>query len=174
MATSSTNTPISMTKPTAHFTHTSISQRFSGLIGAISTYIEAERDIEHAASWDPAFVGWHRDAETARSEVLSSIDHIRISTPMRHEDRPLKRMALLIFALIESDSTTDFLRLASCLDRHTGLFDCPGTDPVAQRVGAMLTAARMQVADLASLSALVDPFEVGTAEAADDPALAAA
>ena len=81
----------------------------------------------------------------------------------------LAAVALLIFALIESDSTTDFLRLASCLDRHTGLFDCPGTDPVAQRVGAMLTAARMQVADLASLSALVDPFEVGTAEEADDP-----
>ena len=83
-------------------------------------------------------------------------------------------MALLLFALIESGSSSEFLRLAGCLERGDGLFDCPGSGPVARRVGAMLTAARMQVADLASLSALVDPLEIAAADSADDPVAAAA
>ena len=99
MATESPTTPRDVTKPTDHYTHTEISRRFSRLIGEISTYIEAERDIEDAASWDPAFLHWHRDAEAARSTVLSSIDHIRVSVAERREDLPLQRMALLLFAL---------------------------------------------------------------------------
>lgn len=174
MATSLSITPSGVTKPSAHFTHTEISCRFSRLIGEISTYIEAERDIENAASWDPAFLHWHRDAEAARSSVLSSVDHIQISVPERREDLPLKRMALLLFALIESATSSEFLRLAACLDRHDGLFACLGTGPVARRVGAMLTAARMQVADLTSLTALVDPLEITAPDSDDDPVPVAA
>lgn len=165
MAKPASSTPCGVTTPPAHFTHTEISRTFSRLIGAASTYIEAERDIEDAASLDPAFLHWHRDAEVARGAVLSTIDHIRVSVPMRREDQPLKRMATLLFALIESESSSEFLRLGALVDSHEQLFSCPGTGPVARRVGAMLTAARMQVADLASLSALVDPLEV----AADGP-----
>ncbi|SNR67573.1 hypothetical protein EYF88_15915 [Paracoccus sediminis] len=174
MATSSPTTPFGVTKPSAHFTHTEISRTFSRLIGAVSTYIEAERDIEDAASWHPAFLHWHRDAETARTQVLTPIDRIRSSAVVRLEDLPLKRMALLLFALIESGSSSEFLRLAACLDQPDGLFDCPGTDPVARRVEAMLTAARMQVADLTSLSAFVDPLEIATANSPDHPVPAAA
>ena len=160
MAVPASTTPCGVTKPSAHFTHTEISRTFSRLIGLVSGYIEAERDIEDAASWDPAFLHWHRDAEVARSAVLSSIDHIRVSAAVRPEDLPLKRMATLLYALIESDSSSEFLCLEALLDSHEQFFSCPGTGPVARRVGAMLTAARMQVADLASLSALVDPLEV--------------
>lgn len=167
-------TPCGVTTPLAHFTHTEISRTFSRLIGSVSGYIEAERDIEHAASWDPAFLHWHRDAEVARTQVLSSIDHIRVSAAVRPEDLPLKRMALLLFALIETESSSEFLRLAACLDRHADLFSCLGSGPVARRVGAMLTAARMQVADLASLTALVDPLEIATTDSADDPVPVAA
>lgn len=165
MAKPASTTPCGVTTPPAHFTHTEISRTFSRLIGSVSGYIEAERDIEDAASWDPAFLDWHRDAEGARSAVLSSIDHIRVSAAVRPEDLPLKRMALLLFALIETESSSEFLRLAACLDRHADLFCCLGTGLVARRVTQMLTAARLQVADLASLSALVDPLEV----AADGP-----
>ncbi|VDS10798.1 hypothetical protein PARHAE_04017 [Paracoccus haematequi] len=174
MATRSSTTPCGVTTASAHFTHTEISRSFSRLIGSVSGYIEAERDIEHAASWDPAFLHWHRDAEVARTQVLSTIDHIRVAVPVRPEDLPLKRMALLLFALIESGSSSEFLRLAACLERSDGRFACPGSGPVARRVGAMLTAARMQVADLASLTALVDPLEIATADSADDPVPVAA
>jgi hypothetical protein len=174
MANPASSTPSGVTKPSAHFTHTSISRRFSRMIGEISGYIEAERDIEDAASWDPAFLHWHRDAEAARGSVLSSIDHIRVSVPERREDLPLQRMALLLFALIESATSSEFLRLAVCLERHDGLFSCPGTGPVTRRVGAMLTAARMQVADLTSLTALVDPLEITAPDSDDDPELVAA
>lgn len=160
MATSSSTTPCGVTTASAHFTHTEISRTFSRLIGSVSGYIEAERDIEDAASWDPAFLDWHRDAEVARGAVLSFIDHIRVSAAVRFEDLPLKRMALLMFALIESGSSSEFLRLTSFLDSHEDILSCPGTSPVARRVDQMLTAARMQVADLASLSALVDPLDV--------------
>lgn len=174
MANPAPTTPTGVTKPSAHFTHTEISRRFSRLIGEMSTYIEAERDIEDAASWDPAFLQWHCDAEAARNTVLSSIDHIRVSVPERRADLPLKRMALLLYALIESVSSSEFLRLAACLERHDGLFSCPGIGPVARRIGAMLTAARMQVADLTSLTALVDPLEITAPDSDDDPELIAA
>ena len=174
MAVSAPTTPSGVTKPTAHYTQTEISRRFSRLIGEISTYIEAERDIEDAASWDPAFQDWHRDAEAARGSVLSSIDHIRVSVPKRREDLPLQRMALLLFALIESGSSSEFLRLAACLDRHDGLFACVGSGPVVRRVSAMLTAARMQVADLTSLTALVDPLEITVPGSDGNPELVAA
>ena len=174
MANPASSTQCGVTKPSAYFTHTLISRRFSRLIGEISGYIEAERDIEDAASWDPAFLHWHRDAEAARGSVFSSIDHIRVSLPERREDLPLKRMALLLFALIESASSSEFLRLAACLDRHEGLFACPGTDPVGRRISAMLTAARMQVSDLTSLTALVDPLEIAAPDSDDDPVPVAA
>ena len=174
MANPASSTPCGVTKPSAYFTHTLISRRFSRLIGEISGYIEAERDIEDAASWDPAFLHWHRDAEAARGSVLSSIDHIRASAAVRSEDLPLKRMALLMFALIESGSSSEFLRLASFLDSHEDILSCSGTSPVARRVCQMLTAARMQVADLASLSALVDPLEVAADGTDDGPVPVAA
>ncbi len=174
MAKPASTTPCGVTTPPAHFTHTEISRTFSRMIGSVSGYIEAERDIEDAASWDPAFLHWHRDAEVARSAVLSSIDHIRVSAAVRPEDLPLKRMATLLYALIESESSSEFLRLADFLDSHEQLFSCPGTGPVARRVSQMLTAARMQVADLASLSALVDPLDVAADGADDGPVSVAA
>ncbi|MBK4217946.1 hypothetical protein JJJ17_18615 [Paracoccus caeni] len=166
MAISMTSTPIGVTEAAsaaAHFTHTTISRAFSRFLGALASYIEAERDIEDVASFDPAFLDWHRDAETARDTVRARIDEIRAAVSTRAEDQPLKRMALLISALINSGSSAEFLSLQMSFKRHAKLFTCAGTDATARRVRQMLYTAGLRLDDLAGLSACVDPAEF------DDP-----
>ena len=43
------------------FTHTSVTRRFGVMQRALGAWIEAERDLEHSGSWDPACDHWLRD-----------------------------------------------------------------------------------------------------------------
>lgn len=143
----------------AHFAHTPVSQHFSRLLGALSAHVEAERDIEDVASFDPAFLDWQRDAECARDSVLSLITAIRHEPTVRLEDNPLKRMAYLTFMMVESASTEDFRQARKFVDQHIHLFSCHGTGGTTARVQQMLMTACARLDELASLSSYVDPFE---------------
>ena len=54
------------------FTHTSVTRRFGVMQRALGAWIEAERDLEHSGSWDPACDHWLRDAEAARAAVRAA------------------------------------------------------------------------------------------------------
>ena len=77
----------------------------------------------------------------------------------RAEDQPLKRMALLISALLEAGSSAEFLSLQASLTRHARLFDCPAAGATARRVRQMLSTAGLRLEDLAGLSACIDPAD---------------
>jgi hypothetical protein len=136
-------------------------------LGALSAHIEAERDIEDVASFDPAFMDWQRDAECARDSVLSLITAIRHEPTVRLEDNPLKRMAYLTFMMVESASTEDFRQARNFVDQHIHLFSCQGTGGTAARVQQMLMTACARLDELGSLSSYVDPFEA-SGHAADN------
>ena len=55
------------------FTHTSVTRRFGVMQRALGAWIEAERDLEHSGSWDPACDHWLRDAEAARAAVGAAL-----------------------------------------------------------------------------------------------------
>ena len=81
------------------FTHTSVTRHFGVMQRALGAWIEAERDLEHSGSWDPACDHWLRDAEAARAAVGAALDALCDTPAERLEDRPLLRIARLTRAL---------------------------------------------------------------------------
>ena len=143
-------------KPTAD--PSPIARMFPRFIVALAAYIEAERDAESDWATDPACLEWLRDAERARSTVLCQIQSITDHTLHGHGDFALKAMAMLAGILIRASSTAEFLQAYELLGSHPGAFAAPTGS--SARVQQMLQTARERLADLATLSACVDPYEV--------------
>lgn len=133
------------------FTHTPITIQFAAVMRDLSAYIEAERDLEHCGSWDPACDAWIRDAERARARVLDGIVGLRGTLVCRREDLPLRRCADLARMLIESDSPEQFQTLLALPDRFPHAFRCAGTDLVARRVNQMVAGFQQHLNALATL-----------------------
>ncbi|MCJ8140129.1 hypothetical protein [Falsirhodobacter halotolerans] len=121
----------------AAFTHTAVSRSFAALIVAIRAHVEAERDLEHAGSWDLACDAWLRDAEAARAAVLTSVADFRALPVDRPEDRVLRHAAGLIGALVDCDSPEAFghyrARIVACAGRFA-----PDAGPLARRLSRMM------------------------------------
>ena len=162
MATIIATTPFGVTEASRDlFSHTPISRRFTQLNIALSKYIEFERDLEAADCFDLAFQAWAADAEMARKDVLHATDAITASPLERLEDRPLKRSALLVRALIVSDNEVEFTALLRLLDRYAPLFACCAVGAVGARVQQMLETCHSHLDAIAKLGEFNDPVAVG-------------
>lgn len=138
-------------KASSAFTHTPVTHQFAAVMRDLADYIEAERDLEHCDSWDPACDAWIRDAEEARTRVLDAIASLRAAPTRRHEDLPLKRCAELAQMLIESDSQEQVRAILALPGRFPHLLRCAGDSPVARRVDLMVAAFQQHLRVLASL-----------------------
>ncbi|GLK63699.1 hypothetical protein [Paracoccus kondratievae] len=141
------------------FTHTPITIGFTTLMRDLADYIEAERDLEHCGSWDPACDAWIRDAERARAHVLDAITALRGTPVCRREDLPLQRYAGLAQMLIESDSPEQVRDILALPDRFPQVFRCAGTGPVARRVDLMVAGFQQHLHALATLEDVADMVE---------------
>ena len=155
MATHSPTTARAVMKPIPQ--PSPIARMFPRVIVALAAYIEAERDAESDWATDPACMEWLHDAERARSTVLCQIQSITDQTLHGHGDFALKATAMLAGILIRASSTTEFLQAYELLGSHPGAFAAPTGS--SARVQQMLQTARERLADLATLSACVDPYE---------------
>ncbi|MTH63362.1 hypothetical protein [Paracoccus shanxieyensis] len=133
------------------FTHTSVTRRFGVMQRALGAWIEAERDLEHSGSWDPACDHWLRDAEAARAAVGAALDALCDTPAERLEDRPLLRIARITRALSLSEDGAEFAQLYARVAAPGALLRCPGRHPLARRVNLMLAEARRALAELAAL-----------------------
>ena len=133
------------------FTHTSVTRRFGVMQRALGAWIEAERDLEHSGSWDPACDHWLRDAEAARAAVGAALDALCDTLAERLEDRPLLRIARLTRALALSEDGAECTQLYARVAAPGALLRCPGRHPLARRVNLMLAEARRALAELAAL-----------------------
>ena len=133
------------------FTHSAVTRRFGVMQRALGAWIEAERDLEHSGSWDPACDHWLRDAEAARAAVGAALDALCDTPAERLEDRPLLRIALLTRALALSEDGVEFAQLYARVATPGALLRCPGRHPLALRVNQMLAEARRALAQLAAL-----------------------
>lgn len=140
-------------------TPTLISSAFSSLLSALARHIEADRDIETVDIWNTAFSGWLRTAEEAHTEVAGLLALIRREAIVRVEDRPLQRMAMLIDAMIGSETPGEFKRLHGLLPRFESLFRCRGTGVVAQRIDRMLLTAQDRIQEMATLDTYDNDLE---------------
>ncbi len=173
MAITSYIMPARVSEPGHGFSHTPISQRFMAVLHDLSAYIEAERDLEHAGGFDPAFDVWFVDAERARKQMLGTLCDLQRVEVCRCEDLPLKRIGLLTRLLIESDTPTRFGQLFSSLQQHADLFSCSGQGLIPSRINLMIDATRLRLNDLARLSEHIDM--IGAEDTpADDMTFAAA
>ena len=133
------------------FTHTPVTHHFAKLMRDIAAYIEAERDLDHCASWDPACDAWIRDAERVRTRVLGDLATLYATPLERHEDQPLKRLGQTAQMLIESDSPEQVRDILSLPDRFPRAFHCAGSSAVSRRVNLMVAAFRQHLNALATL-----------------------
>lgn len=159
MATIIATTPFGVTEaPRDLFSHTPISRKFTHLNIALSKYIEFERDLESADCFDLAFQAWTSDAEAARADVLSLTQAITTVPLGRLEDRPLKRSAMLVRAMIESSNDAAFTTLHGLLDSHAPLFACCAPGAVGARVQQMLETCHSHLDAIADLGEFNDPL----------------
>lgn len=142
--------------PLSVYTPTPITRGFSRLLVDLAAFIEAERDIEDVDIWDPAFMGWVRDAEHARQQVRGRLRALRGTVLHRREDGPLLRMARLIEAMIATEELGAFLARYHHLQRDRSAFRCPGNGAVAQRVNQLLAAGLSRIDDLVTLGCFAD------------------
>lgn len=125
----------------------------------LANYIEAERDLEHCGSWDPACDAWIRAAERARVQVLDGITALRAAPTCRREDLPLRRYAGVAQMLIESDRPEQVRDILALPDRFPHLFRCASDSPVARRIDLMVSAFQQHLHALATLEDVADMVE---------------
>ena len=134
-----------------NFTHSPISRAFSAMTLLLAAHIEAERDLEHAGSWDIACDEWLRDAEAAREALVDVLAQI-VALPLeRSEDHPLHGMARLIHALVLSDNGMEAAQLEALSVDCEVLLRCHDDTPLALRVNGYLETAQQLLVALRAL-----------------------
>jgi len=149
---------------------TPVMQEFRKVTCNFGAYIEAERDLEHCGSWDPACDAWIRDTERARNRVLDGLAKL-CSTPLeRHEDQPLKRLGKMAQLLIESDTPKTFRDTLALQAYFPALFRCADTSPIGRRTNQMIAAFQPHLNALSALPDFMETIEADHAEInRDDP-----
>ena len=147
------------TEVASSFAHTPVTIQFGAVMRDLAAYIEAERDLEHCDSWDPACDAWIRDAEQARARVLDAITALRGTPTRRREDLPLQRYAGLAQMLIMSDSPEQVRDILALPGRFPDFFRCAGDGPVARRVDLMVAGFQQHLHALATLEDVTEMVE---------------
>ena len=91
------------------------------LMPALAAYTVAERDLEDVAGgYDPAYLRYEVEANEAREALTTTlIENLLVSTDLP-TDRPLRRMVMLIDALVPAEDVGTFR--GGCTGRCTILF----------------------------------------------------
>lgn len=138
-------------KDTTDCAPTAVAMAFSALMMALPLHIEAEREIEDVNVFDLAFRNWLTDAEAVFTDVTSLFSTIAIADVARAEDRPLKRMSMLLDAMVGSETPGTFQHYCALLPRFEHLFRCSGSGPVARQCDGMLVMAFTHIETMSML-----------------------
>ena len=130
---------------------TPLASAFAALLPALARHIEAEREIEDVDIRGPAFRKWLTDAEDAFATVTTHPLTITMAEETCSDDKPLKRMALLIGAVVGSGNPATFMRLHGLLPRFKVLLHCHGTGPAMRHRNGMPGPARCHGDTMATL-----------------------
>lgn len=151
MAEATTTTPHGAHKATPAFTHTSVSRRFSQLLGTLAHAIEAERDIQHGWSRDPAFAHWLRESELLWQRASTEARDLAESAALRAADRVLIRAAQILHYALGCEHPAEYdaavVDLAACGECLPMRRD----DAVTWRMREMLRSAEARLAEIGSL-----------------------
>ncbi len=170
MADATTTTPHGAPEGTTAFTHTSVSHRFSELLGTLAHAIEAERDIQHGWSRDPAFAHWLRESELLWQRAQDEARILADSPALRAADRVLIRAARVLHYALGCEHPAEYYmsvtELAGCSER----LSLRRGDAVAWRIREMLRSAEARLAEIGHLEMI--PACLDTDELGDWPPIA--
>lgn len=130
----------------------SVSLAFAALLSALDRHIACERDLDDVDLFDPAYRSWLDNAEAAQLRLYEALAWITGLAAVRAGDLPLRRMSLLIAALVREGTATAFRRYLQNQDSFGPYLSVPdhGRDSVRARL--MLAAAGEKIHALARLS----------------------
>lgn len=144
---------------------TRFSVAFTKFLPVLAHFIEAERDLEDINhSFDPAYGNWLRDAVAARAGVSGYLLNFHAMPVHLPEDRPLRRAALLVDAMLNDEDPSR----PRHLHRQMQLvffqqFQVRGFGPTAQHRNALLIRAWHLIDAMARLPLFdfnpVDPID---------------
>ena len=134
------------------FAHTPVTYCFIAVMLDLSAYIEAESDLEHCDSFDPACDAWIADAERARARVLNSLSLLHAAPVQRREDIPLRHFGNVTRLLIESETPEASCEALAMPTQFARFFQCHGDNATARRVNLMIARFQDQLHDLAMLA----------------------
>ncbi|MFC3087894.1 hypothetical protein [Tabrizicola soli] len=139
------------------FTHTPLTQCFIAVMRDLSAYIEAEQDLEHCDSFDPACDAWISDAERARTCVLDRLALLHVAPVRRREDIPLRHFGKVTRLLIESETPEAFGQALALPSQFASFFKCHGDSATARRVNLMIAGFQAQLRNLETLADFAAP-----------------
>lgn len=147
---------------------TAASRAFATLLQAQAAFVQAERDYEDVAqSRDPAYRMWERDAELAQEQLTTALRQFHALPQEAPEDRPLRRMALLIDAMLGDEEPGGARRLHRRMQLAFFVsFQAKGIGATAMHRNALLIQARHLVSAMVALPL----FECAEAADSNEPA----
>ena len=123
------------------------------LMPALAAYTVAERDLEDVAGgYDPAYLRYEAEADEAREALTTTlIENLWVAATLP-TDRPLRRMVMLIDALVRAEDVGTFKGLHrnmhNSFSRH---FQSQDEGRLAQSVNVVLVDAGQMVDALVAL-----------------------
>ena len=123
---------------------TPLSLAFTAMMPALAHYIEAERDLgDICHSYDPAYILWHRDAQRAQTKLHDALQACHTTQMVMTEDRPFRRTAMLITAMLEEHEPSHPRQLyREMRAAFFTQFQVPGFCHLAQHRNGLLIQAR--------------------------------
>lgn len=123
------------------------------LVPALATYTVAERDLEDVAGgYDPAYLHYEEEADEAREALSTALIEILWVPTALPTDRPLRRMVMLIDALVRAEDVATFRglhrKMHHSFSRH---FQSQDEGRLAKSVNVVLVDAGQMVDALVAL-----------------------
>lgn len=164
MADASFTTPPAAPKGTTAFTHSRVSQRFVQLLHTLELAIEAERDLEHVWSFDPAFRDWRDEAELLWQRAAEEAQAVFDSPARRAADLMLIEAARILHYALGTEHRSEYdaavTDLAGCSERLA----LRENDAVTWRTHQLLHTAESRLTEIGTLEmipACLDANDLG-------------
>jgi hypothetical protein len=104
---------------------TEVQRAFDAVLKPLATLCAAERDISGVGQGDPAFDEWFRDAEAARSAVVSAARAVVLSMPRSRSDQRFRSACYALSTVLCASDAEPFASAASFLQRQADQFRDP-------------------------------------------------
>lgn len=154
-------------------TFSPVTLQFASLLHALDTAVEAERDIECAEAFDPAYSDGCDAAEHAWARTADLCRSVFELPAQSASDAPLQNMAELLHFVLGCESHAEYCGAEDRLLSDAGSYNWFGHDPLSRRISAMLARATEAFYEIGALEMIAGLVGLDPTADADAPELSA-